>query len=343
MADTGYTTASPETRKAWGEQLWHEALAKTVMYQYTGDGMDNIFQVHNDLQKDKGDECTITLRMQGDADGQTEGESMEGNEEALVSHTDKVGINELYNAVRTASRISDQRITWSIREEARRMLSDWWAGRMDQCMAQQITGIAVAGDTLNKRSGFNAVTAPSTNRHVFQNGAANEAALVDNTFNMTLSTIDAAVSIAETNESAPLIRPLNIDGEPHYVAFLHPWSSRDIRTNAAAGSWIDFNKGAGPRSYSDNNIFNGAMGVYNGVILRKWSRIPESATAKTRRNVLCGAYSAGGRTTWSEKLFDYDRQLGVSAGMIFGIKKAVYNSEDWGSIVMSAYASADGS
>ncbi|WP_391486487.1 phage capsid family protein, partial [Leclercia adecarboxylata] len=34
-----------------------------------------------------------------------------------------------------------------------------------------------------------------------------------------------------------------------------------------------------------------------------------------------------------EELFDYENQLGVSAGMIFGVKKTVFNSADFGVIV----------
>lgn len=348
--DTGYATDDAETSKLWGEQLYTEALAKTVIYQYVGTGDDNIFQEHTDFERKAGDEITITLRMQLDEDGRGEGEAMEGSEETLVTWTDKFLINELYNAVKTKSKVSDQRINWLIRDEAKSGLRDWWSGRLDESMANQITGTDNAA-LLDKRNGMNAVTAPSTNRWTFSAGAANEAALISNTFNFSLTDIDNAMAIAEDNSSAPLIRPLIIDGEPHYVCFMHPWQARDMRVNAAAGQWIDFNKGAGPRAYSENNIFTGALGVYNGVIMRKWSRLPVGGTADTRRAVLCGAqaghvgygqYSAGGATTWSEKLFDYDRTLGVSAGMVWGCKKAIFNAEDFGSIVISSYATVDG-
>jgi hypothetical protein len=33
-----------------------------------------------------------------------------------------------------------------------------------------------------------------------------------------------------------------------------------------------------------------------------------------------------------------ENQLGVSAGMIFGVKKNVYNSLDFGTVVLSTYA-----
>jgi hypothetical protein len=42
--------------------------------------------------------------------------------------------------------------------------------------------------------------------------------------------------------------------------------------------------------------------------------------------------------TWVEELFDYENQLGVSAGMIHGVKKTQFNGIDFGTIVLSGYA-----
>jgi hypothetical protein len=44
--------------------------------------------------------------------------------------------------------------------------------------------------------------------------------------------------------------------------------------------------------------------------------------------------------SWVEELFDYENQLGVSAGLIFGMKKTQFNSEDFGTIVVPTYAAA---
>ena len=42
------------------------------------------------------------------------------------------------------------------------------------------------------------------------------------------------------------------------------------------------------------------------------------------------------RMDWVEELFDYQNQLGVSAGCIGGLKKTRYNSADFATIVVSA-------
>ena len=45
-------------------------------------------------------------------------------------------------------------------------------------------------------------------------------------------------------------------------------------------------------------------------------------------------------SSWFEELFDYGNQLGVEAGMIWGLKKSVFNSMDYANIVIASYAIA---
>lgn len=96
--------------------------------------------------------------------------------------------------------------------------------------------------------------------------------------------------------------------------------------------------------------------MYNGVILHSDSRIPNGVSGATglavsgvRRAFFCGAQAAvvgfgqdngPSRMTWDEKTFDYGNKLGVAAGMIWGLKKSVFNSTDYGVIVLSTYGVA---
>ena len=96
--------------------------------------------------------------------------------------------------------------------------------------------------------------------------------------------------------------------------------------------------------------------MYNNTIIHEATRVPYATTSSattantsTRRAVFCGAQSAvmaygqnnsDQEMTWVEELFDYGNQLGVSAGLIFGIKKTVFNSADFGTIVIPTYAAA---
>jgi hypothetical protein len=53
-----------------------------------------------------------------------------------------------------------------------------------------------------------------------------------------------------------------------------------------------------------------------------------------------GQNNSDAQMTWVEELFDYGNQLGVSAGIIAGLKKMVFNSADFGTIVTTTYAAA---
>jgi len=74
-----------------------------------------------------------------------------------------------------------------------------------------------------------------------------------------------------------------------------------------------------------------------------------TSSTNFRRAVFCGAQAASfaigqnntdGQMNWVEEMFDYGNQLGVSAGMIWGMKKMVFNSADFGTLVLSSYAPA---
>jgi hypothetical protein len=99
---------------------------------------------------------------------------------------------------------------------------------------------------------------------------------------------------------------------------------------------------------SDNPIFTGALGEYNGVILHESYRLPRLANVS--QNVFAGAQSATfafgrengpQRMSWVEEIFDYGNQLGVSAGCIAGMKRTIYKNESFSSMVVRSTDSAD--
>ena len=51
-------------------------------------------------------------------------------------------------------------------------------------------------------------------------------------------------------------------------------------------------------------------------------------------------FGSQGRLTWVEEKFDYGRECGVSAGCLYGLKKTIFDSKDFASVVISTYAAA---
>ena len=353
MATTNYAVNHPLAVKRWSKGLMKESLKNTHVMQFMGTGTNNVCQIKTELGKQEGDKVTFGLRLQLQGDGVSGDGTLEGNEEALTTYDDAVYIDQLRHAVRSKGKMSEQRVPFTVRDEARDGLADWWADRMDSAFFNQICGNTAETDT--RRTGMQTALAPSTNRLILQPNSSpgNEASLsASDTF--TLEMIDYAVETAITGGSAgdqiPLV-PIRVGREKKFVMFLHPYQVTDLRTNTATGQWLDIQKaalsgGAGSKS----PIYTGALGEHNGVILHSNTRVPAAPTnANARRAVLCGAQavcSAFGRNagkntySWKEEMFDYGNSLGVAAGSIWGMKKTQFNSEDFGSIVVSTYAVA---
>lgn len=353
MADTSYVVNDPATVKLWSKYLIAEVLKNTWAWNFVGTGDDNLIQQKTETQKGPGDTIKYSLRMQMGARGVTGDSTMEGNEEAIITYQDTLLIDQLRNAHRSNGRMSEQRVTWSIREEARMGLADWWSDRIDQSWVNQMAGYTPQSDVAY--TGMNAIIAPDSNhiKRPVSTELADESISTTSTF--TLSMIDKAVEAARV--ASPAIRPLRIGGKPMYAAFLHDYAVTDMRTNTSTGQWLDIQKSAMQGGeVSDNPIFNGALGVYNQTILHSDTRIPQGVSGATglavtavRRNFFCGAQAAvvgfgqdngPNRMTWDEKTFDYGNKLGVAVGMIWGLKKSVFNSADYGVIVIPTYAAA---
>jgi N4-gp56 family major capsid protein len=255
--------------------------------------------------------------------------------------------------VKNKNSIDAQRVPFNLRSEGKDGLGDWFSNRFDTCMANHLAGNTLVTD--NRYAGNNTITAPSTNRVYRTTGSDDATVNGDSTKTMNLGVIDALVERANT--ASPLIRPIMVNGEKKFVMFLHDYQVTDMRTSTSTGQWLDIQKsalagGAGSKS----PIYTGALGEYNGVVLHKWNRLPNgisnagAAQTSTRRAVFCGAqaaavgfgkeFSKGSHFKWIEELFDYERELGVSAQTVWGIKKSVFNSEDFGVIAATTYAVA---
>ena len=364
MAGTTFGVNHPLSNKVWSKDLAVEAIRKTYIGKFIGEGKDSLIVRKDDLKKAAGDQITCGLRVQLQGDGVQGDATLEGNEEALSFYDDSLLVNQLRHAVRTKGKMTEQRVPYNLRAESRDGLSDWWADRMDTWFFNQICGNTAVTDT--RYTGHNAAMAPSANRIIRAGNQSDDQSLTSSDI-MTLDLIDIARERAETfkiaDNTGPVMRPIKYMGADYYVMFLHDYHVTSLRTSTATGQWQDIQKSAMQGGdVRDNPIFTGALGIYNGVVLHKANRVTQGVNSSTgaavttaRRAVFCGAQAAmiafGGDSgpssfNWSEEMFDYGNQLGVKAGAISGMKKCKYvpendattNAEDFGTLVVSTYA-----
>jgi N4-gp56 family major capsid protein len=359
MATTQFGVNHPLANKLFSKRLYRESLKATWFSKFMGKGGDSLCVLNPEL-KQVGDKLTYGLRMLLSGDGVQGDATLEGNEEDLTFYSDSIFIDQLRHAVRSSGKMSEQRVPYSIREEARMGLSDWLAEQLDSAFMNQLAGNTNITDT--KKTGNQSAVAPDSNHWILATGVAGtdlESSLsASSIFSLTL--LDRAVSKAKTLD--PRIRPLRINGEEKFVCFIHPFQHYQLRTNTNTAQYMDIQKAAVQGGQiSKNPIYTGAIAEYNGVILHESTRVPWGATGATGANentvlgqsavaraVFCGAQAAtvctgrntgaGLDATWKEELFDYDNQLGVAGGLIYGMKKNVFNSADFSTIVISSYS-----
>ena len=360
MAVTTFGVNDALANKLWSKKLAVESSKATVIAPLIGTSTNSIIQLKDETQKGSGDQVTFGLRTQLVGDGVTENQVLEGNEEALSTYSDTLVINELAHAVRVRNEqtIDAQRVLFNMRDEANAGLVDWYADRMSLAAFIQLCGYTAPTITFEGRAiprllpvhyGNNAPTAPT--RQVWAGTATNDQGLgTTDTFNLTL--IDKAVERAKL--ANPKIRPVRVNGESKYVMYLHPSQTTSLRTNTSTGQWLDITKAVYQGSRDKNPIYSGALGEYNGVVLREAEHVTPGVHSvngteipNVRRAVLVGAQSAviafgnkmaPERFKRVEETFDYERELGVSAQTVWGIKKTRFNSQDFGAIVVSTYA-----
>ena len=359
MAATDYPVNHPLAVKRWGKGLLKEALKKTQAMQYMGSGTNSLIQLKTELSKAEGDRIRFGLRAQLSGDGVSGDDTAEGNEEALETYSQDVLIDQLRHSVRSKGKMSEQRVPFTVRDEARDGLADWWAARLDSWFFNVVTGNTSVSDV--RYTGMQAAVAPDADHLVTPTATSATNSNLEASLSATsvatfsLAILDKAAERAKMAKNA--LRPIRIGGDDYLVAFVHPWQVTAMRTNTNTGQFLDIQKAAMAGSNATGNpIFTGALGVYNGIILKESTRVPiisttqvtASATAGVARAVLCGAQSAciafgrgyGSATmSWVEELFDYKNQLGVLAGCIGGMVKTRFNGSDFATVVLSTYAS----
>lgn len=347
MAVTNYPINHPLAVKVWAAKLFHESLKATSFYQFMGDNTNSIIQIKNELSKSAGDLITVGLRMQLVNYGVLGDATLEGNEESLATFSDAITINQLRNAVKNQGRMSDQRVTFSVREEARMGLTDWMANTLDYWVANQLASNTAETDI--RRTGLNPTTAFDAAHVQYGGTATTEAGVASQgaSAKFTLDLIDKCVTKAKT--LTPMIRPIRHNGNDCYAIFLHPYQVRDLRTSTATGQWLDIQKAAMTGGMvKDNPIFSGALGMYNNTYIYENVRLP-TVVSTVYRAVFCGAQagmmafgrgSSAGSMRWDEETFDFGNQFGVAVGLIGGMKKTRFNSQDFGTIVVPTYAVA---
>jgi len=327
MPDSGWASGLYVSR--WAKQLWYEAAKEIYFSRFMGEGPNFMISTKNELAAQKGDDITVGLVTNLSGDGVTNDDMLEGNEEKMNTYDMNITINQKRNAVRNEGDFDDKRVLYSFRKEAKELLKIWLAEHIDSAM-------------------FTVLGASPTRTYRADNGGdsvntrLNEATTATNLVAADVST-PADISAMKTAAMKPKganelkIRPIRYEGKNHYILLITPEQGYDLKRNS---EWLQAQREANVRGRK-NPIFTGAFGMFDDVIIHTHENVTVSAEYGSGSvygaqalfmGAQAGVFASGGRPQWVEKKFDYGNKLGIAGGRIYGVKKSIFNSEDFGII-----------
>jgi N4-gp56 family major capsid protein len=338
---TRFATNDPLTRKKWSKDLF-AIILPAVEYSYlVGKDSGAIVQMKTELGKGEGDKITFGIRLPLTGAGVVGRDTVEGNEEKLIFKDFDMTIEELNHAVDTGGRMDEQRIPWDLMREGKDALQDWWSDKLSDYLIATLCGdtnFKIAGKTFAQ-----ACTNPSTNKVLTVNDTTE--ADITSADVLDLHFLDRMKQLAElpTGDSYK-VRPLVKGGKKYFRVILHNYVFDALRQNMNVGQFGDLQKAAGKLQFPNVEF------EYNGMLVSKSERITASYD-NVYRNILLGAQAAtiawGGAgeskgTVMSFVPYEKDakRYVMIRGGGILGVKKVVFNSEDYGVITGSSYGAA---
>jgi N4-gp56 family major capsid protein len=309
-----------------------QALKRMRAARFMGRDQMSMIQRFVELEKGAGDTVYYDLLTQLSGYGVNKNDTLEGNESALTYYQDSL-IVEQKRIAAAWYRMSQQRTVHELRADSSKVLANQAARILDEYLAAFLCGVTYDAAGLGADitdHGAQALVVMDAN-HIIDKS----------TVTFDPSFIDLAKWKAK-NLDTP-IRPLMIDGQDHYVMFLHPYQASALQSHS---DWRQAQREANVRG-ERNPIFSGALGIWNGVVLFDWSYLPYDATPASEQAhaILCGAqagtiafgnpydrldnkrYKRESVWSWVEREDDYNNLRAVSLGTVFGCKRTIFNSE----------------
>lgn len=310
-----------------------------------------------DLEAGAGDEvtCYLVAKLRGQPIQGSE--KLEGREMRLQHYTDKLRVDKFRNGVNVGDVMTQKRVKFSLRQQARDRLSDYIAELEDEMTMMYAAGARGHGSEIQHFpvgwTAFpNSFETPDSNHYLLAGDAATYGTLAGDP--ITMATIDKAVAKAkrftgvETNGSK--MQKVSIEGGQHYVLVTGVEGMYDLRREAGDQGWLAIQKAAAAAEGRKNPIFDGSAGMYNGVILHehegvvKFTDAGSGGTTPAMRSLFMGAHAVakaygfkgngGVRYQLSESGLDHDEEAVIHFRTILGIKKTRYNSQDFGLIAI---------
>lgn len=327
----------------WSNEVFGEYMGQNPFFNFMGTSSHSVIQVKEELTKAPGDAVTVQLRAKLSGAGVTGSTTLKGSEENLVFYDQKLTVDTLRHAVLLKGEMSEKRVAFDLRNQAREALVDWAADKMRGGLVEALTDTSVGRD--RSRYLYGASDANWNSDH------ATALANVDGTNDKLTTEMISKAKRKALLEGSRKVRPFVLKNgnkvEEVYVLFAHPYAIRDLLADQA---FRDVNVHL-PASIGESVLVHGQRykGMWDGVMIFE-TEMPVldgagAAGIDVAHNVLAGAQAAavawGKRTNYKEDVDDYGHENGFAIDEIRGISKLVFNNIDHGVVNVFSAAVAD--
>lgn len=343
MTATTIETTHGVSAEQWSNEVFSEYMGQNPFFNFMGMNSQSIVQVKEELTKQAGDAITIQLRAKLSGAGVTGNATLKGNEEGLVFYDQKMVVDTLRHAVLLKGEMTEKRVAFDLRNQAREALVDWASDKMKTGLIAALTNTSVGRDRTRYLYGATDANWNATHVTAMVN--------VDGTNDKLTTEVISKAKRKALLEGSHKVRPFMVKQgnkvEEVYVLFAHPYAIRDLLADQA---FRDVNVHL-PATLGESVLVHGQRykGMWDGVMIFETEMpVVDNAGAggiDVAHNVLAGAQAAaiawGKRTNYKEDVDDYGHENGFAIDEIRGISKLVFNNIDHGVVNVFTAAVAD--
>lgn len=365
------------SKRMFAHAMRHTAAAKFIKIGLNPNDPNNIVQIFDEPTKEPGAEIKYNLIPNIVGPGVLGDNPITGNTVAFKALQDSFSINQQRQGEKANGRMSQQRVPYSIRSGIKTTLANWWTQIFDVGFFNQIAGnsaqtnLAYTGlnATIAPDSAHHIFASTATTEAGLTNAMPFGIELIPKVNAMARGTLTFPIKPLNVGgvqvNGVLFLHPLQVKSlRTAYGA--GAWG--DIMKSAYQGS----------AASGGNPIFSGALGIIDNVVLHEAPNLPygddaqnqvydavanamvpaptslgpvATGTTSVARAVFVGAQALamgfGGaevingktlKVSWSEAVLDHGNQLEIVAGMIYGMKKSRFASQDYATIVISTWA-----
>lgn len=357
-----WTVGSNQTCKAWAKETEIAKIEKSFwLPRFGSTGSDNIIQIRSELSKGKGDTIYFYFldKLTGGGLGDNTGRasytdsygagvsniaSILGHEPDITYYEDAVKIAEKEYGIRLPGRWWDQQTQNDARDDAKSLLGNWAAEFEDKMIFNHFAGLTT---WLFPEAALAPTTSATyaSNRKIYGGDATSKATIGAGDY-LTCQEINRLKALAA--EALPKIEPVRVEGGEYYVMVIHPRQMATLRNDQ---EWKDAHYYAADKGLK-NPIFSGSDFIYNGVVVYVRPEVYLGTDAGGTGDLpyaralflgrSAGCYAKGKPVAWHEDVTsssaNYGKKPGIMVDFMFGFKKSVFNSIDYGCIVCDTYA-----